>query len=93
MRAPRVQGLLSCRVTSWPQFAPLDMPTLDRIAALLPLDLLTRDPYAANTKIKPLKGRPGFRLRVGSWRVIYELDRGRIVILVLDIGPRGSIYE
>ena len=73
--------------------ALLRMPT--NVARLIrrKIDILARDPYAANANVKPLKGRPGSRLRVGDWRVIYELDNGRVVILVLDIGPRGSIYE
>jgi mRNA interferase RelE/StbE len=46
---------------------------------------------AAN--VKKLVGRPGYRLRVGSWRVIYTLDSGRLLILVLDIGARGGVYK
>ena len=40
---------------------------------------------------KPLKGREGVRLRVGDWRVIMD-DQGN-VLAVLDIGPRGGIYD
>lgn len=40
--------------------------------------------------VKPLKGRPGYRLRVGDYRAIFEMDAGEI--LVLDAGPRGGIY-
>lgn len=38
-----------------------------------------------------LKGRDGFRLRVGDWRVIF--DKQGNVMAILAIGPRGSIYE
>ncbi|MDM0065823.1 hypothetical protein [Variovorax sp. J31P207] len=38
-------------------------------------------------------GRPGYRLRAGDWRVIYTLESGRLVILVLEIGTRGGIYK
>mgnify|MGYP001552251851 CR=1 FL=1 len=54
---------------------------------------LSADPYAPNNNVAALKGRPGYRLRVNDWRVIYELDNGRLVILVLEIGPRGDIYD
>lgn len=57
------------------------------------IDALARDPSAPNNNVKALKGRPGFRLRVGDWRVIYDLDRGRLVVLVIDIGPRGGVYN
>jgi len=54
-------------------------------------DQVVEDPMRA-PNVKPLKGRPGFRLRVGDWRVIYELDHARRRLVVLDIGPRGSVY-
>ena len=50
------------------------------------------DPYAPNNNLTKLQGRNGFRLRVGDWRVIYELDDDRLVLLVLDVGPRGGVY-
>lgn len=43
--------------------------------------------------IKPLKGREGFRLRIGEWRAIYRIEAERLIIEVLDIGPRGDIYK
>ena len=50
------------------------------------------DPYAPNNNLTKLQGRDGYRLRVGDWRVIYELQDDRLVMLVLDVGPRGDIY-
>jgi mRNA interferase RelE/StbE len=41
--------------------------------------------------VKKLQGRDGYRLRVGDWRVIF--DRDGVVLAILEIGPRGSIYE
>jgi mRNA interferase RelE/StbE len=49
-------------------------------------------PYAANINLMKLQGRAGYRLRVGDWRVIYELQDDRLVMLVLEVGPRGGIY-
>ena len=47
--------------------------------------------------IKPLQGVPAgrFRLRVGSYRVIYTYKQnGTVQILcILDIGSRGDIYK
>jgi ketopantoate reductase len=36
------------------------------------------NPYAPNNNLTRLQGREGYRLRIGQWRVIYELhdDRG-----------------
>ena len=40
---------------------------------------------------RALVGRPGKRLRVGDFRVIFE--ESETEILVSDIGPRGAIYD
>lgn len=51
--------------------------------------------YAANpasqaNNVKKLQGRDGIRLRVGDWRIL--MLNGE-VLDVLNIGPRGGIYE
>ncbi|RPI58500.1 MAG: hypothetical protein EHM56_01630 [Chloroflexi bacterium] len=40
-----------------------------------------------------LQNRPGYRLRVGDWRVIYEIENDELIILVLRIGLRGEVYR
>ena len=50
------------------------------------------DPFAPNNNLGKLQGRDGYRLRIGSWRVIYDLDDDRRVMRVLEVGPRGGIY-
>jgi mRNA interferase RelE/StbE len=57
------------------------------------LDQLAQDPYARNPNVTKLQGRPGYRLRVGDWRIIYELEDDRLVILVLKIALRGGAYR
>ncbi len=55
------------------------------------IEQLAQDPRVMAPNIKRLEGRQGYRLRVGNWRVIFERDGDNLVIL--DIGPRGGIYE
>jgi len=43
--------------------------------------------------IARLKGREGYRLRIGGFRAIYTIERNQLLILVLDAGPRGDIYK
>ena len=47
--------------------------------------------------IKPMQGKPAgrYRLRVGSYRVIYSyrIDGTVEVLCILDIGSRGDIYK
>lgn len=48
------------------------------------------NPASQANNVKALQGRPGIRLRIGDWRVIME---DGVVLEVLEIGPRGSVYE
>lgn len=44
--------------------------------------------------IKPLKGQEdSWRMRVGKWRVIFEVIESEVVISVISFGPRGDIYK
>ena len=44
--------------------------------------------------IKKMKGHDDLmRLRVGEYRVIYTVDNGELVVLVIDVGNRGEIYN
>jgi mRNA interferase RelE/StbE len=54
---------------------------------------IAQAPYATHNNVTKLVGRPGYRLRVGDWRVIYELQNEQVVLLVLKVGPRGEVYE
>ena len=69
------------------------MPTNTARLIRSKIDLLAQDPYAANNNVKKLVGRPGYRLRVGDWRVIYDLDDGLRVLAVERIAPRGGAHE
>jgi mRNA interferase RelE/StbE len=48
---------------------------------------------AKTRNVKKLKGRDGYRLRVGDWRVVYDIEAGKLVLIVIEIGPRGDIYD
>jgi mRNA interferase RelE/StbE len=51
------------------------------------------DPYAKHNKnVTKLQGREGYRLRIGDWRVIYELHDDRLELWALEVGTRGGIF-
>jgi mRNA interferase RelE/StbE len=64
------------------------------------LHILTRlarlgdDPYREDSDVKKLAGQEGlYRLRVGNYRVAYQIDNGRLVILVVKIAHRRDVYR
>ena len=42
---------------------------------------------------KKLKGRDGYRIRVGTYRVIYEIFDQNLIIEIVNVGSRGGIYQ
>lgn len=56
------------------------------------IEEVAADPAKA-LNVKKLKGRDGYRLRVGDWRVVYTIEAGVLVLIVIEIGPRGGIYD
>ncbi|MBO6755484.1 MAG: type II toxin-antitoxin system RelE/ParE family toxin [Roseibium sp.] len=61
----------------------------DRIVAKI--EQYAADPKSLGNNVKALKGSSYFRLRVADWRVIMD-DQGT-VLNILQIGPRGGIYD
>jgi len=43
--------------------------------------------------VTKLVGDPGYRLRVGDYRVIMDIDGHSLRILVLKVGHRKNIYD
>jgi mRNA interferase RelE/StbE len=42
---------------------------------------------------KKLSGRPAWRIRVGDYRVIYEIHDEQLLVLVVTIGHRREAYR
>ena len=42
---------------------------------------------------KKVAGRSGWRIRVGSYRVVYEIDDSNHAIIILHIGHRRDVYR
>jgi len=42
---------------------------------------------------RKLKGRPGYRLRVADYRIIYDIIDNDLIVNVINIGHRKDIYE
>jgi mRNA interferase RelE/StbE len=40
-----------------------------------------------------LKGRDAWRIRVGDYRIVYEIHDDVLLVLVVDVGHRREIYR
>lgn len=53
--------------------------------------LLAQDPRPPASR--PLRGRPGFRVRVGNYRIIYTVANDVLLVVVVTLEHRRDIYE
>ncbi|MYE82608.1 MAG: type II toxin-antitoxin system RelE/ParE family toxin [Gammaproteobacteria bacterium] len=57
------------------------------------LQKLAENPGCPDVDVKALQGRPGYRLRIGGMRIVFERDDKRQHITILRIAPRGRAYR
>lgn len=58
------------------------------------LTFLSKNPFSELLRIKKLKGAPSlYRIRIGDYRVVYEIRQNVLVILVIKIGHRREVYR
>lgn len=59
---------------------------------LTAIEELAKDPTPPGS-IRLKGGQGERRIRVGDYRVIYEVDNGELIILVLKLGHRRDVYR
>lgn len=74
--------------TSLKQFKKLEKKVQERIVTAL-----ERIRIRPEAHVKKLVGDPGYRLRVGEYRVILDIHKDELIILVIKIGHRKNIYK
>ena len=67
-----------------------DLPVKESSKIVAAIDNLKEDPRPNGCK--KLKGRNGYRVRVGNYRIVYEIFDKTLVVDVIDIGDRKEIY-
>ena len=70
------------------QLKKLEKGVQERIIAVL-----ERIRTKPETHVKKLVGDPGYRLRVGDYRVILDIEPSKLLILVIKIGHRKNVYK
>jgi mRNA interferase RelE/StbE len=67
-----------------------NIPNPDIKRILTRIDTLANNPRAEDC-IK-LSGQERYRVRQGNYRIIYEIHDDRLVVLVIAVGHRSSVY-
>jgi len=66
---------------------------LDKTAQKRIFKALERIRIRPEEYVQKLVGSSEFRLRVGDYRLMLDIDKEKILILVLKIGHRKNIYD
>lgn len=70
------------------QLQKLEKNVQERIVTAL--EKLRIRPEAFVTK---LVGDPAYKFRVGDYRILLDIDKGTLIILVLKVGHRKNVYD
>jgi mRNA interferase RelE/StbE len=55
------------------------------------IETLKINPYQGKSLKGRLKG--SFSLRIGEYRVIYTIHKGKLIVYIIDLGHRREIYR
>lgn len=72
------------------ELAKVPQPQRGRIAKRI--DRLAADPRPKDSK-KLSTEQSLYRVRVGDYRVIYQIEDDKLLVLVVRIGSRGDVYR
>jgi len=63
---------------------------IDRKRIISKIEILKVNPYPQDCK--KLKSTNAFRIRIGSYRVIYDVLNDELIVRIIKIGHRKDIY-
>lgn len=70
------------------QFIKLEKQLQERVIAVLERIRIRPDAY-----VTKLVGDPAYKLRIGDHRILLDIDKGQLIILVIKIGHRKNVYD
>ena len=70
-----------------------NLPRIDRDRVLAAVLALADNPRPPGCKAMQGEARGTYRVRVGDYRVVYRVDDGRLVVLVIRVGNRREVYR
>ena len=71
------------------QLGKISPPHFNRI--IKAINELAANPRPAG--YRKLTGRPGYRIRIRDYRVIYKIEDKILAVFIIDIGHRKEIYD
>ena len=74
--------------------AAKQLAALDRVAARRiqgAIELLGQNPYPP--KALKLAGRGGYRVRIGDYRLLYDVIDDQLIVQVLSLGHRQEVHR
>jgi mRNA interferase RelE/StbE len=70
------------------------IPANHRVRIVSKVKQFAANPSTQANNVKPLKGRPESRLRVGDYRVLFSLKDGIVTVLVVhNVRHRSEAYD
>ena len=67
------------------------LPPQKRLSIVRAIDKLQLNPRSGN--VRPMVGTSSWRLRVGEYRVVYDILDKRLLVLIIRVRHRKDIYR
>ena len=67
------------------------VPHKEQLRIIAAVKNLTENPRPPG--VKKLTGRDAWRIRIGNYRIIYEIQEDKLIVLIVHIGHRKDIYR
>jgi mRNA interferase RelE/StbE len=77
----------------WSESAANELKRLDRAIAKRIYMKVSQLVENLHHNVIKMVGDPYFRLRVGDYRVIFDVQNDRLRILIINVGHRKNIYK
>lgn len=66
---------------------------LEKLIQIRIIKVLERIRIRPESYVTKLVGDPGYKLCVGDYRIILDIEKDKLIILILKIGHRKNIYK
>ena len=67
------------------------IPIKYRGRIILTLETIREDPFSGRKLFGKRKGQ--FSFHVWPYRIVYTIEKRKLIIIVIDVGPRGGVYK